>query len=271
MGKFDGILICTDLDGTLFKNDKTISEENIEAIEYFKQNGGIFTFITGRIAFLAKDVYEMVKPNAPAGSINGGAIFDYEKNEYIFKTAISDAWRTLVKEVEQIVPEAGIQTVCYENIYFYKENDAVRAYREMTNLPNLTCHYNDIKEEVAKVIMVDSSEENLDKIKRHLENHILSDEFDFCRSEETLYEILPKGVNKGNGLKKLASVTGAVKTVAIGDYDNDVSMLEAADIGVAVSNACDKAKKAADYITVSNEESAIAKVIYDIENGILKF
>ena len=44
MGKFDGILICTDLDGTLYKNDKTISEENKEAIEYFKREGGYFTF-----------------------------------------------------------------------------------------------------------------------------------------------------------------------------------------------------------------------------------
>ena len=40
MGKFDGILICIDLDGTLYRNDKTISRENLEAIEYFKRGGG---------------------------------------------------------------------------------------------------------------------------------------------------------------------------------------------------------------------------------------
>ena len=49
MGKFDGILICTDLDGTLYRNDKTVSKENREAIEYFKNEGGYFTFITGRM------------------------------------------------------------------------------------------------------------------------------------------------------------------------------------------------------------------------------
>ena len=46
MGKFDGILICTDLDGTLLKNDKSVSEENLRAIEYFKREGGRFTFVT---------------------------------------------------------------------------------------------------------------------------------------------------------------------------------------------------------------------------------
>ena len=51
MGKFDGILICTDLDGTLYKNDKTISEKNKAAIEYFKREGGSFTFVTGRLPY----------------------------------------------------------------------------------------------------------------------------------------------------------------------------------------------------------------------------
>ena len=47
MKKFEGILMVTDLDGTLLRNDKSISEENLKAIEYFKSNGGIFAFVTG--------------------------------------------------------------------------------------------------------------------------------------------------------------------------------------------------------------------------------
>lgn len=57
------------------------------------------------------------------------------------------------------------------------------------------------------------------------------------------------------------------KTVAIGDYNNDISMFKAAKVGIAVANACEEAKAAADFVTVSNEESAIARVIYDLENG----
>ena len=72
LGKFDGILICTDLDGTLLKNDKTISRENLDAIEYFKKEGGYFTFITGRMPYFAREIYNRVSPNAPIGCINGG-------------------------------------------------------------------------------------------------------------------------------------------------------------------------------------------------------
>ena len=61
------------------------------------------------------------------------------------------------------------------------------------------------------------------------------------------------------------------KTVAMGDYNNDVSMLKMAGVGVAVSNASEEAKAAADLITVSNEEHAVAKVISDIESEVIKF
>ena len=70
MGKFDGILICTDLDGTLYENDKTISSENKKAIEHFKSEDGYFTFITGRMPYYSVDAYNSVKPNVPFGCVN---------------------------------------------------------------------------------------------------------------------------------------------------------------------------------------------------------
>ena len=79
MKKFDGILLCTDLDGTLLRNDKSISQENLDAIEYFKSEGGYFTFITGRMPCFSEEIYQVVRPNAPIGCINGGGVYDYER------------------------------------------------------------------------------------------------------------------------------------------------------------------------------------------------
>ena len=56
MNKFEGIMICTDLDGTLLSDKHTISPENLDAIEYFKANGGKFTFITGRVPLRKPDL-----------------------------------------------------------------------------------------------------------------------------------------------------------------------------------------------------------------------
>ena len=70
---------------------------------------------------------------------------------------------------------------------------------------------------------------------------------------------------------KLAELLGVDmrRTIALGDYNNDIGMLRAAGVGIAVANACPEAKAAADRVTVSNEESAIARVISDIEQGSL--
>lgn len=93
------------------------------------------------------------------------------------------------------------------------------------------------------------------------------------RSERILYEILPKGISKGAALCKMADLLGIDKnrTIAVGDYNNDVSMVKAAKLGFAVSNAVDEAKSVADYITVSNNESAIAVIIDGLDHGIYRF
>lgn len=99
--------------------------------------------------------------------------------------------------------------------------------------------------------------------------HPLAVGFDFIRSEKTLFEILPKGIGKGTTIKNLTRYLNIDinKTIAIGDYNNDISMFDTAKIGIAVSNACKEALAAADYITVSNEENAVAKVICDLQEG----
>ena len=59
------------------------------------------------------------------------------------------------------------------------------------------------------------------------------------------------------------------KTIAVGDNENDISMIKQAKIGVAVGNALDTVKAVADVITVTNNDHAIAKIIHDIESGEL--
>lgn len=270
MNKFKDVLICTDIDGTLLKNDKTVSDENLEAIEYFKQNGGYFTFVTGRMPFFASKIYETVKPNVPVGCVNGGGLYDYVKNEYIYKTELSKRVIELIEAADRVLPNVGIQVNTFHNIYFCKENEIMVKFREATGVPYLPGAYGDISEPFSKIVFGLEREDDILKLERVLRSQSISDEFDFIRSEQTLFEILPKGVCKGLAVTKLAEFLGidGSRTVAVGDYDNDVTMLEAAGIGIAVANASPKAKAAARFITVSNEEHAIARIIRDIEDGV---
>ncbi len=270
MKKFEGMLFCTDLDGTLYASDKTISKQNLDAIEYFKSQGGRFTFITGRIPTTSKEIYDIIKPNAPFGCFNGGAIYDGQNDEYLWNLSLSKDAEKLVMEVEEKLPDIGIQPNTDKKVYFSKDNSAMVRFREITGLENLYCPFKDIKEPVLKVVFGHEDEERLLALKQLLDEHPLSKNFDFIRSEQTLYEILPKGSSKGLLLCKLAELLGIDrrKTIAVGDYNNDISMIQAAGIGFAVENAVAEAKAVADYVTVSNDENAIAVIIDGLDKGI---
>lgn len=272
MKKFEGILLCTDLDGTLLRKSKEISHENLDAIEYFKSEGGIFTFITGRMPLFVEEFFDVVHPNGPVGCINGGGIYDYPNKKYLWTQPADRSVLDLVELADREMDSIGIQLNTFDHTYFCKENSVMAWFRKLTGAENLTCCYREVKEPIAKILFGVETTEEMVRLDRLLKAHPAAKSFDFVSAEKTLYEIIPKGVNKGTLLIQMARILGldSQKTVAVGDYDNDVGMLRAAKLGIAVANASPAAKAAADHITVSNEEHAIARIISDLESGALK-
>lgn len=270
MKKFEGILICTDLDGTLLRDDKSISKRNIEAIEYFKAEGGFFSLVTGRAPQIAAVVCEKVCPNAPIGCMNGGGIYDWNAGKYVWAQTVPDDIRDIVRTVMREVPSVALHVNTFGPLYFQRDNSAMTRFRKLTGLPDLQKDCDDITEPITKVFFADDDEAAIEKVMEVLANHPKRDLFSYIRSEIDKYEVLPKGISKGTALLKIAETVGATKTIAVGDYNNDIPMFEAAQIGIAVANACEDALAAADIVTVSNEEDAMAKIIEDIEEGIIK-
>ena len=267
MKKFEGMLFCTDLDGTLYRDDKTLSRENREAIDYFKAEGGRFTFITGRVPATSREIYRAIRPNAPYGCINGAAIYDGEKEEYLDRLFLAEEALELVQQVDRELGDVGIQLNTEDGVYFCKDNPAMVRFRELTGLPNVSCPLERMKKDGIKIVFGHLDGERILALAELLNAHPKAAGFDFIRSEETLYEILPKGASKGRVLRKMAELLGIPmeNTVAVGDYNNDISMLRSAGIGYAVANAVDEVKEAADRITVSNNESAIASIVAELE------
>lgn len=265
--KFDGMLFCTDLDGTLFNSDSKVSKENIEAIEYFKSEGGKFTFITGRPPQIAKGIYDIIKPNAPIGCFNGAGIYDFEKERFLWTKPLSKEVNRIVGEVYSLMPDIGIQYNTEKAIYFIRDNIAQQWFRDITGAPDIRCNYHDIKENIIKILFVTHEEDKLNEVIDFLHNHPKADDYDYIRSEKRLFEILPRGVSKGLLLEELAKILGIKRenTVAVGDFDNDISMIKAAGIGYAMDNARDNVKAVADRVTVNNNQHAIAEIIRELE------
>lgn len=271
MGKFDGILICTDLDGTLISSDATVSKENIKAINYFKSEGGKFTFVTGRVPRGAKIMLQWVAPNTPIVVFNGAGVFDIENDELLWGAYLNNNAKKIVEYVQDRTPDFGLVVCTDDTTYFPHLNDWVDKYYQLENIPLNTTPWREIKDKWKKALFVVNAE-YMPIVMDAVNNSGYKEEFDFVRSCANYYEILPKGATKGAGLIKLSEITGIAldRIIAVGDNENDLDMIKCAGVGIAVGNATDTVKEAADFVTVTNDENAIAKVINDLDNGIIR-
>ena len=264
--KFKDILLCTDLDGTLYNSDRRLSEENRQAIEYFKKEGGIFTFITGRVPLTAASVYNDIKPNAPYGCINGAGIYDGGSKRLLRAHPLPALAGSITADVLSEFSDIGCQLNTADNIYFISPDSETEKIFENAGVTVVRTDYESVREPVLKIVFTTQDMDRMDALIRYLNAHPLADEFEFVRSELTFYEILPKGISKATALYDLASLLNIdmKNTVAVGDYNNDITMVKAAGTGYAVANAVPELKAAADKITVSNNEHAIARIIEEI-------
>ena len=268
MKNFENVLICTDLDGTLLGDDHKVSKENLEAIEYFKSEGGYFTFVTGRPPVIAGSIYDTIAPNAPVGCFHGGAIYDFKEQKYRWCEQMSPLVFDLLDDVCANVSDLGFQVNTTGPIYFCAENKATEHFREITGAPKILCPHREVPDPIVKVVFC-GDEKNIAEVGSYLRAHPLSENFDLLKADATLFEIIIKGTHKGKAIPHITAALGISddKTIAIGDYDNDVGMLRAAKVGIAVANASEAARAAADRMTVSNREHAIAKIISELEEG----
>ena len=109
----------------------------------------------------------------------------------------------------------------------------------------------------------DSSPEQSDSAYRAVKSAV-GDKFDVVRSSYRLIEILDKRLTKASAALFLKEYVGADTLVCVGDFENDIDMVKAADIGYAVGNSVDALKLVADRVTVDAAEGAIAKIISEL-------
>ena len=252
MGRYDGILLLTDFDGTLYTG-REIPQRNIEAIRRFCAEGGKFGFSSGRTQGFFKEWENVVRSNTCISAINGTLIYDYPRGEIVSEKFLPDgafdkALRVCL-EFEDYYNIAVFRRDLVDALDFGSDGlrDALRAM---------------MSDPVYKV-MFHSRHDITDSEKRAIEE-IFGDDYYVSRSWASGIEIQSRDSTKGEAARFIKSFTGADLLVCAGDYENDETMIAAADIGYAVANAVDKLKALADRHTVSVGEGAIAAIIDEL-------
>ncbi|MCH5209357.1 MAG: Cof-type HAD-IIB family hydrolase [Oscillospiraceae bacterium] len=266
MGIFDGLLLLSDLDDTLLTTDKRISEENTRAIEYFKSEGGLFTFATGRVPIGAKLLLDYIRPNAPMVCFNGAAVYDFNDNKILWSRSLGTEAVKVVEYIDKMFDFVGIEICTADKIYFSKVNNVVMDHQKAEKLPDNFLDYHEVKEEWIKVLFMTEAD-RLHEIKEAITASPFTKDYSFVQSDPRFYELLPKGVSKGEGLLRLADLLGINRThtIGIGDNENDIELVRNAGTGIAVENAVEEVKRVADFITVDNNSHAIDAVVNAIK------
>ena len=227
--------IFSDLDGTLFDSHGLVSEKNLAAILDYTAQGGLFAIATGRSYLNAKKYLPGVQINAPCIVFNGAGVYDPKLQNYPYAVhADHEAVEKVLFWCREHLPMIDTQ-VYGERMTYYVTPEETRALEQFLKESG-------VDQRVAIVRAITE----IPPYHEHI-------------------ELLPKNLNKGSALhfcRTLPIYAGRLM-IGIGDYKNDIELLEAADIACCPENACDEIKNLSSHVLPSNNDNAIASLIYD--------
>lgn len=281
MALFSDVLLTVDFDRTLTAPDSTIPARNIEAIEYFMANGGAFTVNTGRSVPMYSSLLDAVPVNAPLLLYNGSAAYDREKKEFTFTSEIDLDWRETLARTMELFPHLPVELQGVDAHYLFRPNEMWKKFSDNNRCPcafaELTDElgpflkfsvYGEIRDVTVADLYSGTAEEfaEMDEVQAKLEQEF-GDKCVVYRAANRIIDVHAKGVSKAGSARRLQRELGRKWLVCVGDGENDVSMLRAADFAYCPGDAIirDRFPNVCDCAN-----GAVADVIYEKIPEILR-
>lgn len=264
MGIFNGYILVSDMDGTLLNDKRIISDEDRKSIQYFMDNGGLFTIATGRMLPAASRFARELNLSLPIILYNGSKVYDYSNEEVIKEYFLEEERKDVINKILNTRNDVGIEVYSEENIYIFK--DCTYAKRFTGKGYNVIY---DIDEDVWKKrwtkILVVGDKNVLDEMEEEFKEKYDSEIP--IRSGDNFLEVVPRYTSKGHALKDLINNYNLndLKIVTVGDNMNDKELIEEAHYGFVVDNGNEKLKDRTNYIAPSNNENPITYIVKFIE------
>lgn len=264
-------MIGVDLDGTLLNSEKQLTAYTREVLKKAIEQEVAVVVATGRPFSGVPDELKHFPGMRYALTANGARILDMQKQKVVYENLLSGEIAEKVIDIlkrHHAIHEFFVDGVGYmnedglKNVYAYFEDPHMAEYLQSTRIP-----VKDVKEklqtmkcEIDKLQGIFRNQK--DKQEALEELNTLSGIVVTAAMDNNL-EINKEGTNKGLGLLQLGKSLGISREeiMACGDGGNDVEMLKEVGFAIAMANAYDPVKTAADFVTVSNDEDGVAKAI----------
>lgn len=273
MKPYENYLIISDLDGTIIPHGGRISAANKAAIATFVAGGGHFGIATGRTPEAAAGYLKDVTITAPSIFFNGSMLYDWQRHEILATRALhgpagrdgktDDAiWPRFAAHCLEKFPEACIEVYTAEtcNIISNPENDDPRLPHEYYMYRHCPlADVSDLARSPWLKFFVCDEPSRLKMLEQEADAMGTSSVSNHFYSEANYHEFVAQGVSKGSMLAEIRKLPAYrdTKIIALGDYLNDKTLLEQADIGIASGNAHETIKSIADLTGCRAEEDLI--------------
>lgn len=265
--KFDGFLLVSDFDGTLVDSNQRVSQENTNAINYFVKNGGLFCGATGRTQFNIRPYMSGLPINCPWILYNGACLYDFKKNRVNALVPVErEPLRAILKKIMAAFPQICVHLYTEDMMYLVNPSgiEDINVTREKQEFSY--GQLDNIFKPWIKVILHEKNQV-LQKAYQLIMEEDRGQDYHAFFSIDTYLEITQRQVSKGYALDLLKQeYEGRIqKVIAIGDYLNDLEMLQRADVKAAPSNAHPQVREIAEIITVHHDEHAVADLIQRLD------
>lgn len=232
-------ILVVDIDGTLVAEDKVVPPGVVGAIKAAQARGIRVCLATGRQPRSAKRYVDVVGADPPTIAYNGGLLYDFNAARTLWQRPLplEDARRVL--PVLQAFREGSPLLYIFNQVYAERRTPFVDLYsRRDTLRVEIVADFAPLLTEPPMKFLIVGDRPNLDRLSRTLAE-LPGPPLNQVFSQQDYLEILPPGIDKGVALRELANAVGAPlsQIVAVGDAMNDLSMLRAAGLGVAVEGS----------------------------------
>ena len=262
-------IIFLDLDDTLLDSKKQISKRNLRALDDVLADGHRFVVSTGRPLSATVPVIRetpLFREGVLALCFNGGLLCEPFSGNVLYSCTIP---RSAVRNIFAQADAAGLHchTFLPDCVAFRERSREQEFYMSRSIGPYVIDPGlpDSLSADPCKCLVAELDDH--ERLEAFRTNFVQPEDFPLDLFYSFMYylEIVPKGINKGDALRRACEILDfpVERSIAIGDSGNDVDMLRASGFGCAMANAYDPVKKAADYITMNDcDHDGVAEILY---------
>lgn len=254
-----------DLDDTLLDKNLQISEENRQALALARRAGVAVTLATGRMYRSALPFAQELEIDAPLITYQGALVKHPVTQEVLLHRPVPLQYAL---DIIARVNTLGYHINVYldDRLYVERHTEEMLLYQSISRVNAeavgpLIPFLKQAGEEPTKVLVI-AREEQLDELAGELRS-LYGEKLHITKSKPYFLEFSHPGATKGHALASVAAYCGLEpgEVIAVGDSYNDLEMIDWAGLGVVVANARPEIQARADYVTASNEENGVARVV----------